>query len=79
MFWNMVLRKTSGPSRAEIREDWRKLQNEELHDLYCSPNIIQVIKSRKIEWVEHVACVGQKRSETGFGVETYRQETIWKI
>jgi hypothetical protein len=46
----MVLRKMSGPNRAEIREDWRKMQNEELHDLYCSPNIIQVIKSSVVSW-----------------------------
>jgi len=57
----MVLRKMSGPNGAEIREDWRKLQNEELHDLYCSP-IIQVIKSRMTEWVGHVACMEEKRS-----------------
>jgi hypothetical protein len=55
VFWNMVLRKMSGPNRAEIREDWRKLKNEELHDLYCSPNIIQLIKSSMTEWVGHVA------------------------
>jgi hypothetical protein len=79
VFWNMVLRKMSVPNRAEIREDWRKLQNEELHDLYCSPTIIQVIKSRMTEWVGHVACMGHKRSDTGFDVETCRKETTWKI
>jgi len=69
----------SGPNRAEIREEWRKLQNEELHDLYCSPTIIQVIKSRMTEWVGHVACMGGREMHTGFGVETCRQETTWKI
>jgi hypothetical protein len=46
VFWNMVLRKMSVPNRADTSEDWRKLYNEELHHLYCSPNIIQVIKSQ---------------------------------
>jgi hypothetical protein len=62
VFWNMVLRKMSGPNRAEIIEEWRKLQGEELHDLYCSPTIIQAIKSRWTEWAGHVACMGEKRS-----------------
>jgi hypothetical protein len=79
VFWNTVLKKMTGPNRAEIREDWRKPQNEELNDLYCSPNVIQVIKSRMTEWVGHVACRGEKRSDTVFGVETCRQETTWKI
>ena len=40
---------------------WRRLHNEVLNDLYCSPNITQVIQSRKMRWVGHVACVGEKR------------------
>jgi len=62
VFWNMVLRKMSGPNRAEIIEEWRKLQDEELHDLYHSPIIIQMIKSRRTEWAGHVACMGENRS-----------------
>jgi hypothetical protein len=43
-------------------EDWRRLHNEELHNLYASPNIIQVIKSRKMRWSGHVACMGGMRN-----------------
>ena len=52
MFENRVLRRVFGPKRDEVTGEWRKLHNEELNDLYCSPNIFRVIKSR---WVGHVA------------------------
>ena len=48
VFENRVLREIFGPRRDELTGEWRKLHNEELNDLYCSPNIVQVIKSRKI-------------------------------
>ena len=47
MFENMVLRTIFGPRRDEVTREWRALHNEELNDLYCSPNIVRVIKSRK--------------------------------
>jgi hypothetical protein len=50
-----------GPKRDEAAGDWRRLHNEELNDLYSSPNIIRVIKSRKMTWVGHVARMGEKR------------------
>jgi hypothetical protein len=52
---NAVLRRMSGPKREELVGDWRRLHNEELHNLYTSPNIIRVIKRRRVRWVEHVA------------------------
>jgi hypothetical protein len=61
VFENRVLRRIFGPKRDEVTGDWRKLHNEELNDLYCSPNILQVIKSRRMRWAEHVAWVGKKR------------------
>jgi hypothetical protein len=47
---------------CKVSEDWRKLHNEELHDLYCSPNIIGVIRSRRVSWVGHVACMVEMRN-----------------
>jgi len=56
-----VLRRTFGPKRDEVRGKWRKLHNEEFNDLYSSPNIFRVIKSRGMRLVGHVARVGERR------------------
>jgi len=61
VFKNRVLRRIFGPRRDEVTEDWRKLHNEEFNDLYSSPNIVRVIKSRRIRWAGHVACMGDRR------------------
>jgi hypothetical protein len=52
---NRVLRGIFGPKRDEVIGGWRKLHNEELHNLYCSPSIIRIIKSRRMRWAGHVA------------------------
>jgi len=65
MFENRVLRKIFGPKRNLLTEEWRKLHNEELNDLYCSPNIIRVIKSRRMRWEGHVARVRNRRGVYG--------------
>ena len=59
VFENRVLRKMFGPKRDEVTGEWRKLHNEELNDLYSSPNIIRVIKSRRMRWEGHVARMGR--------------------
>jgi hypothetical protein len=56
-----MLRIIFGPKRDEVTGEWRKLHNEELSDLYCSPNIVRVIKSRGMRWAGHVACMGEGR------------------
>jgi len=54
----MVLRGIFEPKRDEVTGEWRKLHNEELNDLYCSPNVVPVIKSRIMRWAGHVARMG---------------------
>ena len=63
---NRVLRRIFGPKRDEITAEWRKLHHEELNDLYCSPNIVRVIKSRRMRWAGNVACIGGGEVYTGF-------------
>ena len=56
-----VLRRVFGPKRDEVTGEWRKLHNEELNDLYFTPDIIRIMKSRIMRWTEHVARVGDRR------------------
>jgi hypothetical protein len=62
MFENRVLRRIFGPKRDEVTGDWRKVRNEELCDLYSSPSIIRIIKSRRMRWTGHAARMGEKRN-----------------
>ena len=61
VFENMVLRRIFGSRRDEVTGEWKRLHNEELNDLYPSPNIVRVIKSRRMRWAEHVARMGEER------------------
>jgi hypothetical protein len=61
VFEKRVLKRTFGPKRDEMTGRWRKLHNEELHDLYLSPSIIRIIKSRRMRWAGHVARMGRRR------------------
>jgi len=58
VFENMALRRIFGPRSDEVTGEWRRLHNEELNDLYSSPNIVRVITSRRMKWTGHVARIG---------------------
>jgi hypothetical protein len=62
VFENRVLRRIFGPKRDEVTGGWRKLHNEELHNLYSSPSIIRVFKSRRMRWAGHAARWGERRN-----------------
>jgi len=60
-FENMVLKRIFGPRRDEVMGEWRRLRNEELNDLYSTPNIVRAIKSRRMRWAGNVARMGEER------------------
>jgi len=71
VFENRVLRRVFGPKRDEVTGEWRKLHNEELSDLYPLPNIVRVVKSRRMRWAGHVArMVKGERGAQGSGGES---------
>jgi hypothetical protein len=72
VFGNRVLRKIFGPKRDEVIGGWRKLYNEELHNFYCSPSIIRMIKSRTMRWAGHVARMGRRGMLIGFWWESQK-------
>ena len=61
MFEDMVWSRIFGPMRDEVKREWRRLHDEELNGLYSSPNIVRVIKSRRMIWAGHVARMGEER------------------
>ena len=61
VFENKVLRRLFGPVREEVTGEWRRLHNEEINYLYCSPNIVRVIKWRRMRWTGHVERMGEER------------------
>jgi hypothetical protein len=61
VFEDRMLGRIFGPKRDEVTGEWRKLHNEELNDLYCSPNVVRVIKSRRMRWAGHVARMWKRR------------------
>jgi hypothetical protein len=61
VFENKVLRRIFGPRSGEVTGEWRRLYDEELNDLYSTPNMVRVIKSRRMRWAGHVARMGEER------------------
>jgi hypothetical protein len=79
VFENRVLRRIFGPKRDEVTGEWRKLHNEELHNLYSSPDISRQIKSKRMRWAGHVARMGEnKKTVQDLGGKARRKETTWK-
>jgi hypothetical protein len=74
VFGNRELRRIFGPKWDEMVRGWRKLYNEELHNLYSSPNIIRTIKSRRVRWARHVARMGNKRNAYRISVGKVRRK-----
>ena len=77
VFENMVLRRIFGPRRDEVTGVWRRLHNEELNDLYSSPNIVRVIKSSRMRWAGHVERMGEERGCIGSWWESRRERDQW--
>jgi hypothetical protein len=73
VFENRVLRRSFGTNKDEIAGCWRKLHNEKRHNLYSSPDIIRMIKSRRMGWTEHVTRMGRRGMHTGFWWESQKE------
>jgi hypothetical protein len=76
VFENRVLRRIIAPGRGEIIGGWRNLHNEQLHNLYPSPNTINTMKSRRMSWVEHIAQMDKKLCLQVLGGKSIEKETI---
>jgi len=77
VFENRVSRRMYGPKRDEATGEWRKLHNEQLNNLYSSPNIVRVIKSRRMRWAGHVAHMGEGRGVYRVLVGKQRERHHW--
>jgi hypothetical protein len=73
VFENRVLRRIFGPKWDEVTGEWRQLHNKELRDLYYSPSIIRIIKSRRMRWAGHVARMGRRGTHIDYWWESQRE------
>jgi len=78
VFENNVLRRIFGPRSDAVTGDWRRLHNEEINVLYTSPNILHVIKSRRMRWTGHVARMGEERGRIGSWWGNRRERDNWR-
>jgi hypothetical protein len=76
-FERRVQTRIFGSKRDEVTGGWRKLHNEELHNLYSSPSIIRIIMSRRMRWVEHVARMGREGMHIGYWWESQKEGDHW--
>ena len=79
VFENRVLRRVFGPKRDEVTGEWRKLHNEELRGLYSLPNIVQVVKSRRMRWAGQVARMGKERGVHRVLVGILKERDYWLL
>ena len=77
VFQNMVFRRIFGPRRNEVMGEWRRMNDEELNDLYPSPKVVRVLKSRRMRWAGDVACMGGERGCIGSWWENRRERAHW--
>jgi hypothetical protein len=78
VFENRVVRRMLDSERDEMTGDWRKLHNEELHNLYSSPSIIRMIKSRRMRWVGTIARMGRSGMHMGYKWESQKERDHWE-
>jgi hypothetical protein len=78
MFKNRVLRRIFGPKGDEVTGGWRKLHNEALHNLYSSPSINRMIKSRIMRCAEHAARMGRRRMHISYWWESQMERDHWE-
>ena len=78
VFENRVLRRIFVPRSDEVTGEWRRLHNEELNDLYSSPNVVRVIKSRRTRWAGYVARMGEERGCIGSWWGNRRERAQWR-